>query len=100
MTKRIALFVFVTSLSLLSHAQWTGKDSINLKRLLEGDGEIKLNQEAIKQVKQALGSPLIIRESSATKYDESLPKVYPEKEKLVLTLMPYTARTKYNYDPI
>ena len=100
MTKRIALFVFVTSLSLLSHAQWTGKDSINLKRLLEGDGEIKLNQEAIKQVQQALGSPLIIRESSATKYDESLPKVYPEKEKLVLTLMPYTARTKYNYDPI
>ena len=50
MTKRIALFVFVTSLSLLSHAQWTGKDSINLKRLLKGDGEIKLNQEAIKQV--------------------------------------------------
>ena len=80
--KTIALFVLSLPVAVVS-CTMDRKDSINLKKIVRGDSEIKLNQEAIKQVlQQALGSPLIIRESSATKYDESLPKVYPEKEKV------------------
>ncbi|WP_321330864.1 DUF4858 domain-containing protein [uncultured Bacteroides sp.] len=102
MTKRLALFVFLSLFYLLAHAQWTKKDSISLQRLLKSDGEIKLNMDAVKQIHfdRILGTPMLVNEQPGLKLDESLPSALPGKKKIVLTLMPYTANTKYNYDPI
>ena len=102
MIKRISLFLLLSSFYLFAQAQWTKKDSINLRRLLEGDGEIKLNPNALKQLKigKVIGTPLYIDNESALKANETLPSVLPEKKKPVMTLMPYSANTKFNYDPI
>jgi hypothetical protein len=102
MTKRIALFLLLSSFYLFAQAQWTKKDSTNLRRLLESDGEIKLNPNALKQLKigKVTGTPLFVDDKSALKTNETLPSVLPEKKKMVLTLMPYSANTKFNYDPI
>ncbi|WP_394707733.1 DUF4858 domain-containing protein [uncultured Bacteroides sp.] len=100
--KRIVLFFLMASFYLLAHAQWSKKDSINLRRLLDSDGEIKLNPNAVKQlrVNGLIGSPMIVDEKPGLKVDETLPAVYPHKKKIVMTLRPYSIYTKYNYDPI
>ena len=63
---------------------WTPQDSLRLNRLLKGEGEVKLNPEVLQELEMnnSLGTPKA-----------------PEK-KVVLTLRPYTANTKYNWDPI
>ena len=60
---------------------WTPQDSLRLRRLLDGEGEIKLNPEVLKEmgVQEPLGK---------------------QQKKVVLTLRPYTATTKYNWDPV
>ncbi|WP_071145353.1 DUF4858 domain-containing protein [Bacteroides ihuae] len=102
MTKRIFLFLLLSSFYLFAQAQWTKKDSINLHRLLESDGEIKLNPNVLKQLKigKVIGVPLYIDDESALKANEALPSALPEKKKMMLTLMPYSANTKFNYDPV
>ncbi|KAA6311958.1 hypothetical protein EZS27_037022, partial [termite gut metagenome] len=70
-------------------SQWTRKDSLNLNRLLESKGEIKLNRGAV-NIDFGRGSvtpPLMAK--PALKYDETLPSVYSEKEKRNPMLFPY-----------
>ena len=71
--------------------EWTPQDSLRLHRLLDGGGEMKLNPDVLKA------------DISKTwmDFDASLPAMprMPEK-KVVLTLRPYTANTKYNWDPV
>ncbi|NDV81892.1 DUF4858 domain-containing protein [Bacteroides sp. 51] len=102
MSKRLSLFLSVSLISLLAHAQWNQKDSLNLRRILNTDGEIKLNPNIIKEIDFGTfaGEQVISDEKPALQFDATLPKVFPEKKEIRLSLRPYTAKTKYNYDPI
>lgn len=86
----------------LTYAQWTPKDSLNLRRMLEGDGEIKINPNAVKQIDfgSIIGQPMMSTDKPALQYDNSMPTIVPKKGEVILTLNPYTAITKFNYDPI
>lgn len=83
--------------------EWTPQDSLRLHRLLDGGGEVKLNPDVLKEmgVNSPLGSPKAGMNKSWLDFDTSLPVMLqmPEK-KVVLTLRPYTANTKYNWDPV
>lgn len=83
--------------------EWTPQDSIRLHRLLNGEGEVKLNPEVLKEMGMdaPLGTPKAVLDKSWLNFDSSLPVMpkMPEK-KIVLTLRPYTANTKYNWDPV
>jgi hypothetical protein len=100
MRKRLGVFWGFSLLSLLAHAQWSGKDSLNLSRILNTNGEIKLNPNVVKEIdfgafagKQVMAKPVL-------NVDITLPKVFPERKEIKLSLCPYTVSTKYNYDPI
>ena len=81
-------------------AQWTAKDSLNLDRILQGKEEIKLNPDALKHLDfNPLGAPRVSEDKPWMRFDETLPQVR-KKKKIILTLHPYTARTKYNWDPV
>lgn len=83
--------------------EWTPQDSLRLHRLLDGGGEMKLNPDVLKEmgVDAPLGSPKTDVSKTWMDFDASLPAMprMPEK-KVVLTLRPYTANTKYNWDPV
>ena len=80
---------------------WTPEDSLRLQRLLEGDGEIKLNPRALKELEQSFGQPKASEEKSWLRFDETLPGLPTEKQKRArLVLRPYTGYTPYNWDPI
>ena len=88
--------------TLLMYAQeWTSKDSLHVKKLLDGERELILNPDAVKSIDfgNAAGTPRISKEKSWMHFDESLPRVLP-KPKVVLTLSPYTATTPYDWDPV
>lgn len=88
--------------TLLMYAQeWTSKDSLHVKKLLDGEQELILNPDAVKSIDfgNAAGTPRISKEKSWMHFDESLPQVLP-KPKVVLTLSPYTATTPYDWDPV
>ena len=80
---------------------WTAQDSLHLKKLLESDQELHLNMDAVKSIDfgTAVGTPRMSEEKSWMMPDESLPEALP-KPKVVLSLMPYKANTRYNWDPI
>lgn len=105
MERLIKRFVTVMALSLttlLMYAQeWTSKDSLYVKKLLDGEQELILNPDAVKSIDfgNAAGTPRISKEKSWMHFDESLPQVLP-KPKVVLTLSPYTATTPYDWDPV
>lgn len=73
------------------HAQeWTPQDSLRLQRLLQQEGEIKLNLE-----------PLL--EKQWMEFDNTLPtlpEMPKEQKKVKLTLRPYSTNTPYNWDPV
>lgn len=82
---------------------WTPQDSLKLNRLLKGEGEVRLNPEALQELEMnsSLGTPKAVINKSWMNFDNSMPVMpkVPEK-KVVLTLRPYTANTKYNWDPV
>jgi len=102
MSKRLGIFLSISLVSLLAHAQWSQKDSLSLRHILNTDGEIKLNPNVVKEIDFGtfIGDQMSVDEKPALNFDVTLPKVFPEKAKVKLTLRPYTASTKYNYDPI
>lgn len=83
--------------------EWTPQDSLHLRRFLSGEGEVRLNPDVLKEIgiDSPLGSPKEDMNKSWLEFDSSLP-VMPQKpeKKVVLTLRPYTANTKYNWDPV
>lgn len=103
--KRFLLFVgLLVSVALPSCAQnWMPQDSLRLQQLLNGEGEMKVNREVLKELEMntSLGVPKAVLDKPWLDFNTSLPTVpqAPEK-KVVLTLRPYTARTKYNWDPV
>ena len=91
--------LFISAVSLLltgvCYAQWSAQE------LLEGSEELKLNPKVVKQIDfgGAVGTPRMSEEKRWMLPDESLPEALP-KPKVVLTLMPYKANTRYNWDPV
>lgn len=83
--------------------EWTLQDSLHLRRFLSGEGEVRLNPDVLKEIgiDSPLGSPKEDMNKSWLEFDSSLPVMpqMPEK-KVVLTLRPYIANTKYNWDPV
>lgn len=83
--------------------EWTPQDSLHLRRFLSGEGEVRLNPDVLKEIgiDSPLGSPKEDMNKSWLEFDSSLP-VMPQKpeKKVVLTLRPYTANTKYNWNPV
>lgn len=102
MAKRLILFVSVSLLAIWARAQWTTQDSLNLKRILNGGEELKLNRGAIKQIDfgNSTSKPLMSLDKDWLNPDETLPEMQTTPKKLVLSLKPYTANTPYNWDPI
>lgn len=82
---------------------WTPQDSLRLRRLLDGEGEIKLNPEVLKEmgVQEPLGKQQMSLERQWLDFNTTLPEIpNTPKKKVILTLRPYTANTKYNWDPV
>lgn len=49
MTQRVNFSILFCTISILTaQAQWNKQDSIRLQELLNGDGELKINTEAVK----------------------------------------------------
>lgn len=94
--------LFVVAFPLYAQ-EWTPQDSLHLRRFLSGEGEVRLNPDVLKEIgiDFPLGSPKEDMNKSWLEFDSSLPVMpqMPEK-KVVLTLRPYTANTKYNWDPV
>ena len=94
--------LFVVAFPLYAQ-EWTPQDSLHLRRFLSGEGEVWLNPDVLKEIgiDSPLGSPKEDMNKSWLEFDSSLPVMpqMPEK-KVVLTLRPYTANTKYNWDPV
>ena len=100
--KRLITAMTLCLTALLVHAQeWTKEDSLRLRKLLDSDQELNLNQDAVRQIDfgSAVGTPRMSVEKKWMLPDESLPEALP-KPKVVLSLMPYKANTPYNWDPV
>lgn len=94
------LFIAVLSLNAQT---WTKQDSLNLDKLLNGVGEINLNIDAVNELKAdpQVGEQKISLDKQWLNFDLTLPKKQHEpKKKVILTLRPYSANTKYNWDPV
>lgn len=102
MTKWFVMGLLQTFVCLPLQAQWTAKDSLNLQRMLRGEGELQLNKEAVKLIDlgKPIGKPGISSEKNWLLPDATLPTSLPEKSSIVLTLHPYTANTRFNWDPV
>ena len=74
---------------------------MRLRKFLDSDQQLKLTQDAVRQIVfgSAVGTPRMSVEKKWMLPDESLPEALP-KPKVVLTLMPYKANTRYNWDPV
>lgn len=104
MKQIVCLFGLLCAVALPFYAQnWTPQDSLRLQQMLKEGGEIKLNPEVLKELDThgPLGAPKAAVNKSWMDFDNTMPMMpkMPEK-KVVLTLRPYTANTKYNWDPV
>lgn len=68
------------------------------------EDSIRINLDVLRQLEQntLIGAPSVDAEKPWMQFDETLP-VLPQREdkpKVRLTLRPYTANTKYNWDPV
>lgn len=82
---------------------WTPQDSLKLQQLLKGNGEVKVNPDALKELERnILGTPEVSVNKSWMDFDPALPTSLQKepKQEIKLTLRPYTANTKYNWDPV
>lgn len=108
MTKRFILYLLICLLIPMAHSQeWTQKDSVNLSRMLKNDGEMKLNQEAVRQIdfgSDAIGTPMMSTEKNWLLPDESLPSTLPNTlpldKRQMLSLHPYKPNTPFDWDPV
>lgn len=113
MTRRANISILFCSICILTaQAQWNKQDSIRLQELLNGNGELKINIEAVKSIhfdfkpeKDKLkGTPLLSEEKPWMKFIKELPKNFGDTTRWVrptyIRLSPYTPYTRWNEDPI
>ena len=109
---RISLFILFCIMGILtSKAQLSKRDSIHLKQLLEGDEEIKLNQEAVKNIQfnfapdiNDMRKPKMSEEKPWMEFNKSLPKNFNDtvqwRKPKFIRLLPYTIFTRLGEDPV
>ena len=96
---------------LTSKAQLSRRDSIRLKQLLEGNKEIKLNQEAVKSIQfnfapdiNEMHKPKMSEEKPWMEFNKSLPKNFNDtvqwRKPKFIRLLPYTIFTRFGEDPV
>ncbi len=114
MNRKVHISLLFCALGILTvQAQWTKQDSIRLKRLLEGEGEVKVNTEAVNAIRfdftpeahKPMGKPLMSQKKAWMEFNKDLPQSYEnpapeEKPKEYIRLTPYTAFTKWNETPL
>jgi len=113
MTQRVSISILLCTISVLvAQAQWNKQDSIRLQELLNGNGELKINTEAVKSIHfdfksekdKMKGTPLMSEDKPWMKFIKDLPKNFGDTTKWVrpkfVRLTPYTPYTKWNEDPI
>lgn len=95
--------LFSTSILPLCAQSWTKQDSLRLQQLLQGEGELILRPEVLKELEMSF-SPEGLRMSTDQPwmdFDTSLPVLPEEKKPRVrLTLNPYATSIRYDYDPV
>lgn len=82
---------------------WTRQDSLRLRQLLDSEGEIKLNPEALKAlgVEGVPEPPKLSAEKPWLDFDESIPSIPGWSGQTKPTLpRPYATSLPYNWDPI
>ena len=109
---RISLSILFCLMGILtSKAQLSRRDSIRLKQLLEGDKEIKLNQEAVKSIQfnfapdiNEMHKPKMSEEKPWMEFNKSLPKNFNDtvqwRKPKFIRLLPYTIFTRLGEDPV
>ena len=109
---RISLSILFCIIGILaSKAQLSRHDSIRLKQLLEGDKEIKLNQEAVKSIQfnfapdiNEMHKPKMSEEKPWMEFNKSLPKNFNDtvqwRKPKFIRLLPYTIFTRLGEDPV
>ena len=109
---RISLSILFCIIGILaSKAQLSKRDSIHLKQLLEGDEEIKLNQEAVKNIQfnfapdiNDMRKPKMSKEKPWMEFNKSLPKNFNDtvqwRKPKFIRLLPYTIFTRLGEDPV
>ncbi len=109
---RISLSILFCIIGILtSKAQLSRRDSIRLKQLLEGDKEIKLNQEAVKTIQfnfapdiNEMQKPKMSEEKPWMEFNKSLPKNFNDtvqwRKPKYIRLLPYTIFTRLGEDPV
>lgn len=100
----LVTMLLVVASDKLCAQQWTAQDSLRLQRQLRGEGELQLNEEALKQLEQDVFSDPLrpSLQKPWLDYDATLPSSCFEKTRRTgkLTLYPYTASTRYDWDPV
>ena len=109
---RISLSILFCLMGILtSKAQLSRRDSIRLTQLLEGDKEIKLNQEAVKSIQfnfapdiNEMHKPKMSEEKPWMEFNKSLPKNFNDtvqwRKPKFIRLLPYTIFTRLGEDPV
>ena len=112
MVFRISLSILFCIIGILaSKAQLSRRDSIRLKQLLEGNKEIKLNQEAVKSIQfnfapdiNEMHKPKMSEEKPWMEFNKSLPKNFNDtvqwRKPKFIRLLPYTIFTRLGEDPV
>ena len=77
-TKQCLLtLLYISLLPLSANGQeWSKKDSLKLRQLLESDREIKINRKLVEEIESQTHQPQLI-----TGFDPALPKVFPTFKK-------------------
>lgn len=113
MTHRASISILLCTIGVLTaQAQWNKQDSIRLQQFLNGEGDLKINTEAIKSIHfdfnsspdKVQGKPMMSQDKPWMKFLEDLPKNYGDTTKWVkpkfVRINPYTPYTKWNEDPV
>lgn len=102
--RRFILLISVCYATLSLHAQeWSREDSIRLQKLLQSEGEIKLNPEALNELQtgKSVEAPHMYEEKPWLEFNTTLPANPVAKTgNPRLTLHPYTPTTPYDWDPV
>lgn len=113
MTRRVSISILCCTISILAaQAQWNKQDSIRLQELLNGNGELPINTEAVKSIHfdfspdkdKMKGTPLMSEDKPWMKFLKELPKNFGDTTRWVrpkfVRLTPYTPYTTWHEDPV
>lgn len=113
MTHRASFSILFCTIGVLTaQAQWNKQDSIRLQQFLNGEGDLKINTEAVKSIhfdfnpnkEKIQGKPMMSQDKPWMKFREDLPKNYGDTTQWIrpkfVRINPYTPYTKWYEDPV